>query len=302
VAAEFVERVLKPRQRRWQATAAVLDNRLTKPWRGRDIASIKKVDVLRVLDRQMDAGQHRSANVALQLARRLFRWSLERDYIAVDPTAGIAKPGKEQARSRVLDDNELAAVLRASEAMGWPFGPFVTLLAMLAQRRGELAQARWQHFDFERQVWNIPAELTKSHRAHQVPLPPEAVAILESLPRLDGNEYLFPAVRDRLQDGRKRSVSGFSRAKARLHQLSGVKGWSYHDLRRSAASGMAKQGAAPHVLAAVLNHDQRSVQGVTSIYNRERYRTEMRRALELWCNHVGTLMADERSNVIPLGA
>jgi integrase len=250
----------------------------------------------------MDAGRHRTANQVLQLARRLFRWALERELIASDPTAGITRPAKENARERVLRDDELAAVLQSADKLGWPFGPFTQLLTMLAQRRGELAKARWQDIDLEGRTWNIPAGLTKSLRAHEVPLPPEAVAIFYVLPHIEGDDRVFPASKERLKDGKKRTISGFSKAKSRLDQLSGVEGWTYHDLRRSAASGMARLGIAPHVLAALLNHDQRSVQGVTAVYNREKYRAEKRRALELWCNHVATLMAGERSNVIPLGA
>jgi len=42
----------------------------------------------------------------------------------------------------------------------------------------------------------------------------------------------------------KRPVSGFSKAKARLDRLSGVEGWTLHDLRRSAATHMARLGVA----------------------------------------------------------
>jgi hypothetical protein len=95
VAAEFVQRVLRPRQRRWEATQSLLDNKMTSLWRGRTIDSIKKQDIIRLLDREMDAGRHRTANQVSQLARRLFRWALERELIASDPTAGITRPAKE---------------------------------------------------------------------------------------------------------------------------------------------------------------------------------------------------------------
>jgi len=63
---------------------------------------------------------------------------------------------------------------------------------------------------------------------------------------------------------------------------------------------MARLGVPPHVLAAVLNHDQRSVQGVTAVYNRTRYSKEKREALMLWNQHVAALIAGEENKVIKL--
>jgi integrase len=44
-------------------------------------------------------------------------------------------------------------------------------------------------------TWNIPAKRMKAGRPHRVPLPPEAVALLQSLPRMEGTPYVFPAER-----------------------------------------------------------------------------------------------------------
>ncbi len=57
VTAEFVLRFLKPRQKRWQATEAIINNKLVSRWRGRPIRQITKPDVLKLLDREMDAGR-----------------------------------------------------------------------------------------------------------------------------------------------------------------------------------------------------------------------------------------------------
>ena len=58
--------------------------------------------------------------------------------------------------------------------------------------------------------------------------------------------------------------------------------WRLHDLRRTAASNMARLGVPPQVLAAVLNHSPGSVQGITAIYNRHSYEVEKRDALDRW--------------------
>jgi len=54
---------------------------------------------------------------------------------------------------------------------------------LTATRSGESLEARWSEIDFEAKVWTIPAERTKGHREHRVPLAPRALEILRSLPR-----------------------------------------------------------------------------------------------------------------------
>jgi integrase len=73
--------------------------------------------------------------------------------------------------------------------------------------------------------------------------------------------------------------------------------WRVHDLRRTAATMMAKAGVAPHVLAAILNHTPGSNQGVTMIYNRFRYLEERRAALEQWGAYVVKLSEAKKLKV-----
>jgi integrase len=67
--------------------------------------------------------------------------------------------------------------------------------------------------------------------------------------------------------------------------------WVLHDLRRTAASGMASLAVPPHVVEAVLNHKSGVIRGVASVYNRYSYATEKRAALDAWGQHVAALTA-----------
>ncbi|MFK7876728.1 MAG: tyrosine-type recombinase/integrase [Paracoccaceae bacterium] len=70
------------------------------------------------------------------------------------------------------------------------------LLAILAQRPGEIRHATWSEFDFEECVWSIPAEKMKMRRDHTVPLPMQAVALLGELKIFNNaGDYLFPSLR-----------------------------------------------------------------------------------------------------------
>ena len=64
------------------------------------------------------------------------------------------------------------------------------------QRPGELRHATWAEFNLEEAVWSIPAERMKMRRPHRVPLPKQAVELLEELKALTGQgHYLFPSLR-----------------------------------------------------------------------------------------------------------
>ena len=77
--------------------------------------------------------------------------------------------------------------------------------------------------------------------------------------------------------------------------------WTYHDLRRTAASGMARLAQPIHVVEAVLNHKSGSIRGVAAIYNRYAYAEEKRKALDAWAHFVERLTTSSpASNVVAL--
>jgi integrase len=73
-----------------------------------------------------------------------------------------------------------------------------------------------------------------------------------------------------------------------------IPNWTFHDLRRSAASGMARLGIPVHVIEAVFNQRSGQISGVAAVYNRHTYLPEKRRALEAWASHV-TWLAEGRA-------
>ena len=64
-----------------------------------------------------------------------------------------------------------------------------------ASRSSEVIKATWSEVDMEAAVWNIPAERMKARRPHRVPLTEAALAILAAVPRIDGNDHIFPGQR-----------------------------------------------------------------------------------------------------------
>ena len=106
--------------------------------------------------------------------------------------------------------------------------------------------------------------------------------------------------------------TGFSAAKRRLDEriaatrkaanAKPMPDWRLHDLRRTAATGMADLGVQPHIIEAVLNHVSGHKAGIAGIYNRAVYANEKRAALVLWGTHVASVAEGRVSSTVSLNA
>ena len=190
------------------------------------------------------------ANLLLAHIKRLFNWAVEEDLIPASPAADIKPPSPKSERDRVLTDGELYRIWHACNQLGQPFGPLIQLLILTAQREGEVAAMRWSDLDLDKGVWTLTGEQTKAKRAHLIPLSYATVQVLRTVPRIADCDLVFPATRT----GNARPVSGFSKVKVRLDKLCGVPDWTFHDLRRTAATGLAQLKIAPHVTEKIINH------------------------------------------------
>lgn len=275
VVKEFIERYAKPRNRKWMESERILWREFVAVFGQRDIRETKRTDILEIMDDAVDRGAHYQANRILANVRKLFNWCIERGIVETNPTAGLKAPTKEIARDRRLSNVEIGGLMRACHNDVYPFRQFVPMLLATGQRRGELANMRWSEIDLETKTWAIPAELSKNGKAHFVPLSAYVLELLAEVPRFLDCDYVFTTTR-------RSPVSGFSKALRRLWQATGADDWRYHDLRRTAASGMAQARVQPHVIEKILNHMTGKISGVAAVYNRYEYEDEMRAALEQW--------------------
>jgi integrase len=276
--AQFTERHLA---RKYRPKSRVETERylrkLVDKWGARKISDITRADVRALVEPLVDASPI-AANRLHSITRTFFGWALDQDIIAASPCSGLKPPaGKEASRDRVLEDHELRRVWLAAEQMGAPFGAVVQLMILTGQRRGEVAGMRWDELDLAQRVWTLSSERTKNGRRHEVPLSPQAVAIIEALPRLS-NEFAFSFGDKQLNCFRKVEE---------LRKLVGTMPlWTLHDLRRTAASGMARLGVGITVIEKVLNHVSGSLAGIVGVYQRHEFAAEKRAALEKWAGHV----------------
>lgn len=258
-------------EKRW-----LLRNTCGGRWGNKSIGAITKADVVELLDDYVKAGKASGANHLLSRLRTFFRWCIERGLVDADPCDKLRKPGRTKTRERVLSEGETAKIWRATAASIWPYGAIVQLLLLTGQRRNEVVGLRWAEIDAEAKAWTLPKERTKNGLEHRLPLSDKALELIKALPMV--NETLvFPA-----RGSSTTTFSGFSKCKAEIDRLSGVTDWTLHDLRRTAATGMAKLNVAPHVIEKILNHVSGSFSGVAGIYNQHDYEAEMREAVGRW--------------------
>jgi len=228
----------------------------------------------------------------------LFKWLVERSAIEVNPMTGLRSPALPKARERTLEDSEIRVFWRACERLEWPFGPLFKLLLLTGQRRTEVAGMTWAEIDLAAALWVIPKERTKNGRPHRVALAPAALDILRRLPR--NGALVFSTTLET-------AVSGFSRAKRRLDGImleilqaerpdAALAAWRSHDLRRTAATGMAGLKFPPQVIERVLNHVSGVRAGLTSVYQRFEYADEQCAALAAWGARIEQLTAEENAS------
>jgi integrase len=318
VAERFIE--LLKETRSGLETARLIRHGPVKAWKGRYIGEVRRADVADLID-QTRKRSPAVARLTYAALRGLFGWCIERDLIVASPCDRLKAPPRPGARDRVLTDDELVAIWKAAAGLGYPFGPVVHLLMLTGQRRAEIAGMKWAEIDLDTATWRIPKERTKNGRAHEIDLGAEALAVIRAVPQ--AGPLLFPARNAparsptaaalRRQVADNGAVRGFSATKRRLDELAGVQGpcepWRLHDLRRTAATGMAGMSFAPHVIERVLNHISGVQGGLVGVYQRHDYRAERKAALIAWGSHVAAIIEGRgrgpskgRANVVPIRA
>ena len=282
---------------------AEIKRQLEKDWQplhGHAVELITRQLVVGVVDGIATAQGEFAADRARSALSGFFGWAIERNYCDNNPTLNISPRAEGGGRDRVLSEAELVEIWQASGE--GEYGRIVRLLVLTGQRRLEIGDLAWPEIDPDKRQIELPAERTKNHRPHIVPLSDQALALLPS--RRKGRDLVF---------GRgDRGFSGWSKAKreldARIAAARTVAGidkpmpaWRLHDLRRSFVTHLNELGfAQPHVVEAIVNHVSGHLAGVAGVYNKAQYLAERRQALDLWSAHVAALVEGRRSKVVPL--
>jgi integrase len=290
IADSFLERHAKEK-RSYDEVKRIIEKYVRPRWSTRAIDGISKPDIVDLLDDVKDNHGPVQARQVHAVIRKLFNWCLDRGVIGASPCVRIPSPGEAVARDRVLSDYELAAVWRAIGTFKDPHAGLFKLLILLGQRRTETAIMRWADVDLERRLWTLPAETVKTGNVHVVPLPEAATEIINAQTRLGAYVFTFTGTDP---------ITGFSVPKKLVDERSGVTGWTWHDLRRCLASGLARLGVGVHIIEMILNHKVGGISTVGRVYQRHQFLDERRTALEAWTRQIESVLNKKPGNVVTL--
>jgi integrase len=324
--------------RYWHEKAARLRSGDVKALANKPLTMVSRKHVADAIDRAK-ARAEGAARLLYSDLRPFFKWAHEREYTDANPMAGLPAPKPAKARDRALDDDEIRAFWRAASEAAWPFASVYKLLLLTGARREEVAAMRWPELDFEKGVWGLPSRedfvlkrrrrnktewiegRTKNTRAHRVPLPPMAIALLDraTIAMAKAGGY-YPLDSDLVFSTTGNTPpSGFSKAKhqldLRMAELLGskwdekaggfvggkFKPWRVHDLRRTCATGMENLGIDTRVVETALNHVSGTKAGIVGVYQRAEHREAVKAAFEAWARYIAELTGDSHpSNIVPL--
>lgn len=286
----------------WSETHYVRERRnLEKdlfPYLGaRDIGKIEPIELLAAIKRVEERGVSDVPHRVLLTARGVWQYAVATARAPRDITGDIKKalkPHIKENHPAITDPTELAELLRAS--MAYRGGPVMRIAlqmaAILFQRPGNLRTMRWKDVDLKRGLWVIPSEdmkRTKAQKingqAHVVPLPRQAIDLLNQLHPLTGNrEFVFPGLRDPKAPMSEAGVN------AALHAM-GYKGrhcWhGYRATGRTILRQVLKYPA--DVIEAQLAHKGQITHG--GAYDRATHVEERGEMLQAWADYLDKLAA-----------
>ena len=225
-----------------------------------------------------------SASLAIRILRPCLKWAEKRELVRVG-TANLEQPAKARKREHIVTTDELKVVWRYLKGN---HGNVFKWLLWTGCRLNEAAGM--QAGEVSGDVWTIPAARAKNGLTRAMPLPSQAIDLLQAV--LGKNEktvtpesLVFPSKGGGI-------LSNWDRETKRLHRLSGTSGWHRHDLRRAIATLLGDLGFPPHIVRVVLGHAD-IAEGVTAVYARSRYQREHREALQALADEIDRILGDD---------
>jgi len=272
----------KLRSAEWRKSA--LERHVYPTLGARPIAEIRRSEIVGLLDRIEEGSGPAMATLTLAIIRKVMNWHASRSDDFLSPIVrGMART-IEQARDRILSDDEIRKVWAANSGI---FGAYVRFLLLTAARRNEASEMTWA--EIEGGDWTLPAARNKTKVDLVRPLSRAAREIIEALPRR--GSFVFTT-----NDGLK-PISSLSLFKRRLDAASGTKGWTLHDCRRTARSLMSRAGVPTDHAERCLGH---VIGGVRGVYDRHEYHAEKQQAFEALAALIERIVTGTQAGVVQL--
>ncbi|WP_368182041.1 tyrosine-type recombinase/integrase [Aeromonas sp. R7-5] len=262
----------------------------------KQITDVTVTDILSITDKIKNRGADQMALQTRNVLKRLFSYAIGRQKITFNPATAIEAKYIARARSKdmALRPDEIGILLRTiyHSNMKRAHKLALHLLILCMVRKSELIEARWEEFNLEGAMWEIPGERMKMSKAHLVPLSRQAVAMFEELKGLSsGSEWVFPSRSDLHKPISKSTLN----VAVRTLDIE-VRDFVIHDFRRTASTQLNESGHFNSKwIEKALAHE---VGGVAGIYNKAEYLDPRRKMLQWWADFVDSQIEDGRGKVI----
>lgn len=207
------------------------------------MASLTSSQVAQFRDRRLKVVGPQSVIHELNLLNRVLKTASMDWGISLPgglPTAQVRKPIKPRGRDRRVPENEIVAILGATESS--ELRTIIRIAVETGMRRNELASLKWEEIDLEKQTVHLPK--TKTDVPRTVPLSKTAIKALKEFGvKKEGSVFAL----------RPESMSqAFERA-CEVHRAN-IAGVRFHDLRHEATSRLFEKGLNVMEVAAITGH------------------------------------------------
>ena len=283
----FIERHAKPKKRSWREDQRIL-LKYCRPWHPRKAADITRADVVDLLHRIASGGAGVMGNRVLACVRKVYNYGIKNGHVEANPAYMVDAPAAETSRERVYTENELRRLWPAFGERGLAGSVFKFCL-ITGQRLSEVRGLPWD--EIEGDLWTLPGARTKNRRIHIVPLSDMALELLEPLRLLD-SEWVFPSPRKK-----EKPLTHTDKAMAAVREISGVKDYITHDLRRTMTTGLTALGFPKPDVGRLLNHTET---GVTATYDRHDYLSLKKDLVTAWGRRLREILAGGGPSVVPM--
>lgn len=272
---------------------------------------LKRAHVRQVIEAVRSRGVTVAVNRTLAALRRAFSWAVSKDMLDINPALNLATDIEEKSRDRALSVEEIKTFWAGLEsaAMGERTRLALRLVLLTGQRPGEVCGARRSELDLKNGEWLVPAKRTKNRKAHTIPLSGLAMELFNAASRLAGDsEFIFPvrpkssSSDQQLKPLKSDTLSHAMRNDLKTLGLAKIPA-TPHDLRRTAATHMARIGISERIVGRVLNHGSELRRTITSqVYIHHDYAIEKRQALEAWASELSRIvgLGDPETNVVEI--
>lgn len=259
LATAYVERHAKVHKKSWREDERRLLQHIPANWRGLRIDAISRSDV-GALHREIGMRAPYEANRLLALLRVVFRLAEEWGYVeegTPNPARGIKKFA-EAKRKRWVTPDELPALAQAIDAeLNVYVRAAIWLYLLTGARKTELLRVKRSDIDWNRGILRLPD--TKTGEEQSIPLSGPALAIMQSIPEVEENPYLFPGSK------RRHHLVNIETPWRRIRKTAQIDDVRLHDLRRTVGSWLSQASVDLNVIREALRHSDLST---TLIYAR----------------------------------